>query len=64
LQITAEDGEVAGRIRAELAHAGTPIGPYDVLIAGHVRARGATLVSNNTREFGRVEDLAVVDWTE
>lgn len=60
---TTGDGEAAGQIRAQLAAAGTPIGPYDVLIAGQARARGITLVSNNTREFGRVHDLAVVDWS-
>ena len=60
---TADDGAAAGQIRAELAALGTPIGPYDLLIAGQARARGAMLVTNNTQEFGRVDDLAVVDWT-
>lgn len=56
--------EDAGHLRAELAAAGTPIGGYDVLIAGHARSLGLTLVTHNVREFGRVTGLDVVDWTE
>jgi len=41
---------------------GTPIGGYDVLIAGQARARGLTLVTRNLREFGRVAGLSVEDW--
>ncbi|PJI95182.1 type II toxin-antitoxin system VapC family toxin [Luteimicrobium subarcticum] len=52
----------AGDIRAALASAGTPIGAYDVLIAGHARALGAVLVTGNTRELSRVDGLRVVDW--
>lgn len=50
------------QLRAELAKAGTPIGPYDQMIAGHARARGLVLVSNNLREFQRVPGLRVEDW--
>lgn len=50
------------QLRAELAKAGTPIGPYDQMIAGHTRARGLVLVSNNLREFQRVPGLRVEDW--
>jgi tRNA(fMet)-specific endonuclease VapC len=39
-----------------------PIGPYDVLLAGHAIALGATFVTHNTREFGRVSGLKVEDW--
>ena len=49
-------------IRAALAAAGTPIGPYDVLIAGQAVARGLTLITHNTREFQRVENLRIEDW--
>lgn len=56
------DADAAGAIRASLASSGTPIGPYDVLIAGQARARGLVLVSNNTGEFRRVDGLTVVDW--
>ena len=52
----------AGRIRAELARAGTPIGPYDQMIAGHARSLGLTLVSNNLREFQRVAGLLTENW--
>lgn len=58
-----EDARSAGEIRAWLARHGTPIGAYDVLIAGQARARGLTLVSNNLREFQRVPQLRVVDWS-
>lgn len=58
-----EDARHAGEIRADLKRAGTPIGPYDVLIAGQARARDLILVSNNVREFERVPDLQVEDWT-
>lgn len=50
------------QLRAELAKAGTPIGPYDRMIAGHARARGLTLVTTNLREFQRVPGLRVEDW--
>lgn len=52
-----------GQIRAELAKLGTPIGPYDSMIAAHARALGLVLVTNNTREFERVPGLRVTDWT-
>lgn len=53
-----------GQIRAELARSGTPIGPYDQMIAGHARAQGLILVSNNLREFERVAGLRVENWVE
>jgi len=52
----------AGQIRAELARKATPIGPYDVMIAGHARSQGLILVTNNTREFTRVSGLRLVNW--
>lgn len=52
-----------GQLRAELARNGTPIGPYDQLIAGHARSRGLIIVTNNRREFDRVDGLRVEDWT-
>lgn len=51
-----------GQLRAELAKKGQPIGPYDMMIAGHARALGLFLVTNNTREFNRVPGLRVEDW--
>ena len=58
----AEDAEEAGDIRAALARAGTPIGPYDILIAAQARRRGATLITANEREFARVPGLKTEDW--
>jgi tRNA(fMet)-specific endonuclease VapC len=63
LDLDTEDAGKAGEIRAELARRGTPIGPYDVLIAWQALARGLTLVTANTREFSRVDGLKMVDWT-
>ena len=51
-----------GQIRAELARQGTPIGPYDQMIAGHARALGLILVSNDAAEFGRVPGLRLEYW--
>jgi tRNA(fMet)-specific endonuclease VapC len=57
-----EDAEEAGDVRATLERAGTPIGPYDVLIAAQARRRGALLVTANRREFARVPGLRMEDW--
>lgn len=54
--------ESYGRIRADLENAGTPIGPLDMLIAGHAKSLGYTLVTNNTREFERVKELKIENW--
>jgi tRNA(fMet)-specific endonuclease VapC len=62
LPFDAEDAEHAGDIRAYLESKGTPIGPYDCLIAAQARRRGATLVTANGREFARVPGLMVTDW--
>lgn len=51
-----------GRIRAELEKAGTPIGGNDLLIAAHVLAVDAILVTDNIREFKRVKGLRVENW--
>jgi tRNA(fMet)-specific endonuclease VapC len=62
LEFDAEDARQAGQIRAHLASKGTPIGPYDVLIAGQAKARELTLVTHNTTEFQRVPGLKFEDW--
>jgi|HubBroStandDraft_5_1064220.scaffolds.fasta_scaffold263158_1 tRNA(fMet)-specific endonuclease VapC len=59
----AEDAEEAGDIRAALERLGTPIGPYDVLIAAQARRRGAILATANKNEFARVPGLQTQDWT-
>jgi tRNA(fMet)-specific endonuclease VapC len=53
-----------GRIRASLKLSGTMIGANDLLIAAHARCLGLTLVTNNTREFGRVQGLEIENWAE
>jgi tRNA(fMet)-specific endonuclease VapC len=57
LEFDSGDAMAAGQIRAILAEAGTPIGPYDVLIAGQALSRGMCLVTRNTREFQLVAGL-------
>jgi tRNA(fMet)-specific endonuclease VapC len=64
LELDGEDARAAGEVRAALTRQGTPIGPYDVLIAGQAKARGLTLVTNNLSEFGRVDGLKLEDWTQ
>lgn len=58
-----EDAAHAGDIRAHLERSGTPIGPYDILIAAQARCREAPLITLNQREFDRVPGLIVVNWT-
>lgn len=62
LEFDKEDARQSGEIRAALAALGTPIGPYDVLIAGQAVMRNLILVSHNEAEFKRVPGLAVEDW--
>ncbi|MBW4048105.1 MAG: type II toxin-antitoxin system VapC family toxin [Proteobacteria bacterium] len=59
-----EDARRAGEIRAVLAASGTPIGGYDLLIAGQASARDFILVSRNLREFTRVGHLRVENWED
>ena len=51
-----------GQIRSELYRVGRPIGPYDMMIAGHARARGLRLVTNNVKEFERIQGLVLENW--
>lgn len=62
LALVEGDAREAADIRAHLKRQGTPIGPYDVLIAAQARRSGATLVTANTSEFERVPGLVVVNW--
>lgn len=55
--------ETYGTIRAALEKAGRPIGSMDMLIGAHAHALGAALVTNNTKEFRRIKNLKVLDWT-
>jgi tRNA(fMet)-specific endonuclease VapC len=56
------DARATGEVRAQLERAGTPVGAYDAMIAGQALRRGLTLVTANTRQFGRIEDLMWEDW--
>jgi len=58
----AEAGRQYGRLRRELTRAGCPIGSNDLLIAAHALALAATLVTNNVREFARIDGLPVAQW--
>ncbi len=65
LEILAFDETAAhhfGQIRAERYRLGTPIGPYDMMLAGHARSQGLILVSNNTKEFEHVNGLRLENW--
>ncbi len=62
VEFTKEDAREAGEIRAHLAKAGTPIGPYDVLIAAQAKLRGVALITANTAEFARVPGLRIENW--
>jgi tRNA(fMet)-specific endonuclease VapC len=53
-----------GKIRSSLEKQGLPIGPLDTLIAAHAKSLRYTLVTNNEREFRRVENLEVENWVE
>ena len=59
-----EDAAIAGDLRSELERGGTPIGPYDLLIAAQALRTGAILVTANVGEFRRVRDLVWEDWTQ
>jgi tRNA(fMet)-specific endonuclease VapC len=59
-----EDARVAGTIRATLQASGTPIGVYDLLIAGQALARQLTLVTANVSEFSRIKGLSWQDWAK
>ena len=53
-----------GKIQADLEKKGTPIGPLDMMIAGHAMSMGYTVVTNNVKEFSRVMDLKIENWAE
>lgn len=62
LEYAAKAATHYGDIRADLERKGTPIGVNDLHIAGHARSEGLTLVTNNLREFERVEGLRLTNW--
>jgi len=65
LEVASFDAQAAihfGQVRAELYQVGKPIGSYDMMIAGHARALGLILVTNNMKEFERVPGLRLENW--
>lgn len=54
--------DASARVRLQLEKGGRPIGPYDLLIAATAIANHLILVTNNTREFSRVDGLTLEDW--
>jgi tRNA(fMet)-specific endonuclease VapC len=58
-----EDAMIAGELRAAVEAAGTPIGPYDLLIAAQALRSDATLITANVSEFARVPGLRWQDWS-
>lgn len=63
LDYTAKAAAHYGDIRADLERKGTPIGVNDLHIAGHARSEGLVLVTNNLREFERIDGLRLENWT-
>ena len=57
-----EEAKASAGIRVALEKKGTPIGPYDVMIAGTALSKQGTLVTSNTKEFRRVPGLKIIDW--
>ena len=58
----ADAADSYGLVRADLERKGTPIGPLDMMIAGHAKAIGCTVVTNNEKEFARVKGLKIANW--
>ncbi len=63
VDLTGDDAYAAARLRVRLRSQGKGIGSFDTLIAGQALRRGWTFVTANVREFHRVEDLVVEDWS-
>jgi tRNA(fMet)-specific endonuclease VapC len=62
LQFDDAAAEICGNIRAQLSTLGTPIGPYDLQIAGIALSNNLILVTHNTKEFSRITGLRIEDW--
>ena len=56
------DGNATAAIRAALSRRGTPIGPYDIMIAGTAMRHGLVMVTSNAEEFRRIDGLLIEDW--
>lgn len=58
-----EDATLWGSLRADLAAKGSHIGPYDIQLAAQSISKGLILVTHNTKEFERVPNIVLEDWT-
>ena len=64
LDFDVDAADCYGKTRAGLEKKGTPIGPLDMMIAGHAQSLGYTIVTNNVKEFSRVAALKIENWAE
>ena len=64
LDFDVDAADCYGKIRADLEKKGTPIGPLDMMIAGHAQSLGYTVVTNKVKEFSKVQDLKIENWAE
>ncbi len=53
---------VYGKIRSQLEDAGQTIGPLDILIGAHALSQNLIIVTNNAKEFSRIDRLTVQNW--
>lgn len=64
LEFDSSDAVSAGMIRAHPEKIGTPIGAYDIQLAGQALSKSLTFITHNADEFGRVPGLAIADWVK
>jgi tRNA(fMet)-specific endonuclease VapC len=64
LELPSRAGEIYGSIRGALAARGDMIGNNDLWIAAHAKAAGLILVTNNEREFRRIDGLEIQNWAD
>ena len=64
LEFDSSDTVSAGMVRAHLEENGTPIGAYDVQLAGQALSKSLIFITHNVEEFGRVPGLAIADWVK
>lgn len=64
LNFDVDAADCYGKIKADLYKKGTPIDPLDMMIAGHAMSMGYAVVTNNVKEFSRVQGLILENWTE
>ena len=64
LDFDVDAADCYGKIRAGLERKGTPIGPLDMMSAGHAQSLGYTVITNNVKEFSRVSALKIENWAE